>query len=319
MFAGQFVPLKLTTDGNPEWSTWARQYPLNENGIPRLYVIRADGEQLYAGVGALSGDKLPQMLYATLQRAGRSFNETDTALLATVVKEAEEAISREDHAKAAFSLSRLAKLGPPGSLKSYAAPALRADEIAKSLVASSESMIEDAISNLADDDPETMFAGALALADAEWRYGGFANVKATVNSCIKKAKRDKKAATMFAQAEGLVRARRLAASDRESVRRQASQAYETVIRRFPKTPADKIARTELAEISPNSRILHEDMPVPAAQLRVWTDSTGRYSIKATLIKHEGTRVTLRKENGEEIELPANKLSKEDIEFLSTQD
>ncbi|MEM7317257.1 MAG: SHD1 domain-containing protein, partial [Planctomycetota bacterium] len=216
----------------------------------------------------------------------------------------------------AFALSRLTKLGTVGDLKSYAAPALRADEIAKTLVASSETMIADAVSKLDDENPEIMLAGALALTDGEWRYGGFASVKAKITSAIKKAKRDKMVAAMFAQAEGIVRARRLAASDRESLRRQASQAYETVIRRFPQTQADKIARIELAEISPNSRVLRENGP--AAQLRVWTDSTGRYSIKATLIKFDEAHVTLRKENGEEVKLPANKLSKKDIEFLETQ-
>lgn len=97
VFVGQFVPLKLVTDGNREWSKWARQYPVEGNGIPRLYVVRADGEQLYARVGSLRGDALPQMLFTTLQRAGRSFNDAETALLKSSVEAAEKAMAAKNN------------------------------------------------------------------------------------------------------------------------------------------------------------------------------------------------------------------------------
>ena len=45
-------------------------YPIDGRGIPRIYVVRADGEMLYGAVGSLPGDELPQMLLATLKQSG---------------------------------------------------------------------------------------------------------------------------------------------------------------------------------------------------------------------------------------------------------
>lgn len=50
--------------------------------------------------------------------------------------------------------------------------------------------------------------------------------------------------------------------------------------------------------------------------RTWKDSTGKYSIKAELIQNRNGVVTLRKENGDEIKLPIEKLSASDRRFLA---
>jgi len=183
VFAGQFVPLKLITDGNPEWSKWARQYPVDGNGIPRLYVIRADGEKLYGAVGALAGDALPRMLYTTLQRSGRSFNDAETALLKSSVEAAEKAMAAENDGKAAAELSKLARLGTVGDFRSYSTPALKADEIAETLIKASDSMIKDAVAKL--DNTETVFSGALALADAERQYAGFGTIQSKISATVR--------------------------------------------------------------------------------------------------------------------------------------
>jgi len=312
VFAGQFVPLKLTTDGNPEWSSWARKYPLQGNGIPRLYVVRADGEKLYGGIGAPPGNQLTQMLYATLQKAGRRYTPDEVALLKSSVKEAKAAFEKDDHPGAALALSRLNKLGELGQLGSFATPALAADELAKKLIGSSERMVDDAVKALQNSDSDGLFPAALTLADAKWRYSGFPAVQAKLTSAITQVKRDERATAPLAQAEALVRARRLAASDRAAVRKQAFASYETVMRRYPGTEADKLARAELAKLSPNAALL---LSPDDAKPRVWKDASGRFSVEATLIRFDDKTITLKKTNGQEITLPVSKLSEPDQEFL----
>lgn len=175
-FKGQFVPLKLTTDGNPQWSGWVRQYPHEGRGIPILYVVRADGEKLYAQSGALEGADLPRMLLATLQQSGRTFNDAETLLLDASVTEAKAALEAENHAAAARSLSRLAKLGAVGDLKSFSALAIEADTIAKQLVETGQASIDEAKGKL--DDPQRAFAlGRMRRA----------NSRSTRRSCSRKA------------------------------------------------------------------------------------------------------------------------------------
>lgn len=247
-FAGQFVTLKLVTDGNPDWSRWARKYPVDGNGIPRLYVIRADGEQLYAGVGSLGRDALPRMLLSTLQRSGRTFNAAEVALLKSSVAGAEEALAAQDHGKAAAELSKLVKLG---ELKSYSQLALRAEEMAEIVHKSFDAMLKDAVSNLEQE--ETAFAGALLLADADRQYAGFKKLQRQVQTALKTAKRNDDLRPYLDQAIAVARARSLAESERASLRRKAPEAYRAVSRRYPDTEADQIAEKELEVLSASTK------------------------------------------------------------------
>lgn len=49
--------------------------------------------------------------------------------------------------------------------------------------------------------------------------------------------------------------------------------------------------------------------------RVWTDSSGTFQTKAQLVKHDATKVNLRKTNGQLVEVPVDRLSLEDRAFL----
>ena len=81
VFAGQFVPLKLTTDGGADFGKWRRKYPVKGAGIPIVYVVRADGKLLYGQVGAPAGASLQQVLYTALRQSGRSYSNAEVALL----------------------------------------------------------------------------------------------------------------------------------------------------------------------------------------------------------------------------------------------
>jgi hypothetical protein len=153
------------------------------------------------------------------------------------------------------------------------------------------------------------------LADAERQYIGFGKVKTQVSISMKTAKRNKELKLIFAQAEALARARRLAESEKATIRKKAPSAYEIVIRRYPGTEADTLARQELATIAPNAKVLQETGLATKPTLRTWTDSLGKFTIRATFVKLEGDKVTLKKLSGGEIIVPIEKLSKDDQEFL----
>lgn len=247
MFAGRFVTLKLVTDGNPDWSKWARRYPVDGNGIPRLYVVRADGEQLYAGVGSLGREALPRMLRSTLLRSGRIFTDQETALLKSCVERAEKAMAAEDYGRVAGELSKLAKLGTLGELNSYSELALKADKLAATVRESFDATLEEAVESLQQE--ETAFAAALVLADADRQYAGFKQLQRRVDAALKAAQRDEAVRPYLLPATALARARTLAESERRSVRRRAAEAYRAVSRRYPDTEADKLAREELAALT----------------------------------------------------------------------
>jgi len=56
--------------------------------------------------------------------------------------------------------------------------------------------------------------------------------------------------------------------------------------------------------------------VSAGELRTWTDSTGRYTLRAVLVSVADGSVTLRDENGKIVKLPLGKLSRADQQYLA---
>ncbi|TWT68272.1 SHD1 domain-containing protein [Crateriforma conspicua] len=60
---------------------------------------------------------------------------------------------------------------------------------------------------------------------------------------------------------------------------------------------------------------------PAADdsMRMWTDASGSFSVKATLVEQSATMATLRKEDGRVINVPIEKLSIGDQEYLALMD
>ena len=98
------------------------------NGIPQLYVVRADGEQIYGGAGALNGDDLPTMLLASLKRSGRAFTNQEADFLQRTVRASELALQSGDLLKTGVVLSEVGQLGPHDNLGSFAKPAIKSKE-----------------------------------------------------------------------------------------------------------------------------------------------------------------------------------------------
>ena len=306
--------MKLTTDGNPEWSAWATRYPTEGRAIPILYVIRADGEMLYGKSGPLPGDALPKMLLATLQQSGRGFNEAETLLLSASVKEATAAMTEENHVAAAKSLSRLSELGTVGDLKSYSLLAMQADTLAKDVSEKAKVSIDEAVQKL--DDPQTAFDGVLELVEGETVYAGFSDVRSQVTAALRDVKKNAALQDPLRQAENLVRARRFAESDNATIKRRANGAYEQLITSFPDTKAEKIAREELAAIDPDADVLTQPAgDTPEESIRTWSDESGQFTIEATYVQQKQGYVQLRKQDGELLAVPISKLSQRDREYL----
>ncbi len=56
---------------------------------------------------------------------------------------------------------------------------------------------------------------------------------------------------------------------------------------------------------------------PLSVTRIWTDSTGAYSIEASLLSWSGTEVKLLRPNGKRVAIDLDKLSKSDVDFLAS--
>ena len=310
------MPLKIVTDGNPEWNKWARKYPIDGAGIPRLYVVRADGEKLYGEVGSLPGDQLPRMLLAALSKAGRSFSDAESQLLEKAVTAAETALDAGDLLTASHALSEAHMLGSPDALQSYEKPALAAGQLYERLQAELDTKVQSARDKLLNGGNEDPLDSLLAVLESCAAYQLFPKLKSKAVAITRDLKKNKSYAQSFSQAEALIKARSLKSAQKRSVRMRASAAYAAAIRRYPESRVEQLAREELAEIDPDAKILQaiNESKTPE-DFRQWTARSGKFKTTAKYLQHKSGEVQLLKEDGKTIVVDISVLSDEDQAFL----
>jgi hypothetical protein len=125
----QFVPVKLDV-ASDEYAQWRQDHPSEGNTIPKLFIVRADGETLYGRSGSLKGQDLPNMLTRALQNSGRILNAKEASLLTKAADEFTNLKQENQVEKAIKALGRVRKIGEPGKIPSYSQPASRVNQLA---------------------------------------------------------------------------------------------------------------------------------------------------------------------------------------------
>ena len=325
---GQFVPLKVISKGD-QWQQWASKFKAEGRGIPKIYVVRADGEQLYGKSGALTGDALPQMLASVSQRSGRVFSESECLLLEECNEAAEHALNEDIYLDAAAALAPAAKLGTLGGLQSFAAPAVKSNELANTVLGHSREALKEVEEKL--DDPEKAFEGVVELTKIRQFCAAFDETKQASNLLLKNVSRDKVQRQLLKPAKALVKARTDAQLPKASDKKRAEKGYGLILKKFGDTPAAPIARQELAGINPNSEFLNmkPESTVEAGdgdvaqgydqeKVRTWSNSTGKFSVEAKLIEVTDEFVRLKEETGKEIKVPLSKLDDAAKRYLDSR-
>lgn len=330
-FAGQFVPLKVVTKGE-QWQQWASKYKREGSSIPIIYVVRADGEQLYGKSGALSGDALPKLLMSVAQQSGRIFGEKECQLLESCNHEAELALSDERFLDAAIAITPVSKLGELGGLQSYAEPAIKANEIAKQIGDHALEVLKQAEEKI--DDPERIFEGVVDVSHVSEFYSKFPATRQASGNLLKEVRQDKVQRELLKPAKELVKARFSAGRPKKSDKKRAVKSYELILKKYGETPAAEIARRELELLDPKSEFLvgktelKTNAQSPTAgdiiggydqeQTRSWSDATGKFSVDAKLVEVTDEFVRLKTAKGKEIKVPVEKLSDSAKEYLDSR-
>lgn len=234
----QFVSVHIDSSSD-EWQEWERRFPSKSDSIPIVYVIRADGESLYAQSGDLEGLALGALLTETLSRSGKLLSEQQLKKMADGVAEAATAHDKGDVAEAVLGAMRYAGSG------SYAEAALAADALAKKLADEAHEKIKAADEKLKDD--ATALAGATELVAVNRLYKKLPGIQKAVKQTSSKYTSDAAARERFSQAELLDKAKAFAEQRQVA---KAAKAFEVVIERYPDGAAAELARTQLEALGP---------------------------------------------------------------------
>ena len=135
-YTSQFVTVKMATN-TPEWREFHRDFKGSFNGsvsIPFIYVVRSDGESLFAGKGTVTVAEMGKLLHQSLSQSGKYFSEQEIKRLTETVQTMTELRDEGETAKSISLLRKVSKLGPPGAIPSYAKPAEQLNSLVNEMV-----------------------------------------------------------------------------------------------------------------------------------------------------------------------------------------
>lgn len=236
----QFVSVHI--DSNSEaWQVWERKFPSKSDSIPIVYVIRADGESLYAQSGSLPGAELGLLLAQTLAKSGKILSDVQLKKMADGVAAAAKAHEKGDLAAAARGISRLTGSG------SYSEAALAADALAGKLAQEALKKIKAADQKLQKE--STALEGAVELAAVSRLYKKLPGIIKAVKDVSTKHSGDAAGHERFAQAAQLDRAN---AYEEERQSAKAARIYEQVAEKYPDSSAAEFAQARLDALGPTA-------------------------------------------------------------------
>ena len=232
-----FVPLVLSTDAGEsgDWSNFERKFPSEGNGIPKVYVVRADGEKLHAGSGA--PEKLPEFLKEKLAESGRPLTEKQAEQLKLLVAAATKLSDAGSLAAA------MAKLKPALGAKSYAKPAVAAEELGKSLAEKVQATVDEADGKLSS--PDEAIGAAVTLVETFRVYSKtLPDVAKGVNEKLVKYRKNPEKRELFKQADLVDKASVMAVKNSA----KGLSMFQAIVAKHPDTPVAALAETKIKEL-----------------------------------------------------------------------
>lgn len=231
----QYVPLEIDTTA-AEWGAWSGKFKHEGDGIPIVYVVRADGEVLYAKSGSIEGAELPKFLVQLRKQAGTVLSPKQLKDLTAALEKAKKSHDAGDQATA------MRELGKFSQSTSYAGVVAEAKELAAKLLEEAKAELQKAEQQVSSSDEDLL--GAIALLRVQRTYAPFKDVVKSAGQLRTKLQREKK--TVMAQAEALDAAAKF---EETKALDRAQKAYQLVAQRFPDTPAAKYAQDRLEKLA----------------------------------------------------------------------
>ena len=244
------MPLRVNID-TPDGKTWTSYFPFEGGTTPALYVIRADGKQMYGRSG--TPPNLPRFLHDQLQDAGEIPSNRQLALMARASDAASRLYLDNNIGDA------ITKVKPFAEVNSYALPAVQLKALAEQFEARGEKSINEAANAMQAENPT--LEDALALVRTRRTFGKLPSVQASLNDTLTKVRDSTAKLELLEQAELIDAGIQL---QRRSINTRAVQTFRELLKKHPHSEAAALATEHLKELESSSL---SDMP-DAAHLNV---------------------------------------------------
>lgn len=179
------MPIKLDVS-SPEYAQWRRDHTPDGNGIPQLFIVRADGETLYGRSGSLRGPDLPNMLIAALQNSGRILSAREAQSLVEAADKFTQEKNKGNYESAIKAISRVRKIGEPGQIRSYSEPALRVNRLVIETADEVRNQLKKLANQIETDQPDIKLKAMLDYLKLREDFGALKMVKPDLAAFQKK-------------------------------------------------------------------------------------------------------------------------------------
>ena len=227
--------LKVATDDPKTWSEWTRRYKIDGDGIPKVYVVRADGEQLYGKTGAPR--QLPQFLSSALKSSGRIPNPSEVKRLNQSFELARKALDDGDIDKVTSIVARSKSDGV------FAEPAVKlrsmmselTEEGASALTAATEAINDEAVT----------YETFREFVQVEGKYGRLPGLRIPIANAIKAIRKKAAQRNPYEQAKLVHRAE---GYEKANKNKSALVSWKQIVTRYPDSSAAELARQRITEL-----------------------------------------------------------------------
>ena len=246
----QVIELHIDTKdaaGKAAARQFGQLYRSTSNFIPQVYLIAADGKELYNGTRPAN---LADLLKEAIANSGKQLSEQDLDKLRESFARYEELAAAGDMPEA---LKELARYAASGSMQPEAA---RIDgAIAELGVKAREDFDAQLQATIDAEDDDARWTAAYGLAGTVWSYRTLPEVGKELAAEYNRASRKRLLRETLDRAEAMTVAMGLI---QDGERRRGAIALRKVVQRHPETPAAELAGAELAKLGPEFAAAAED-------------------------------------------------------------
>jgi hypothetical protein len=232
----EFIALKID-QATPDWQSWGSRFKSTGNTIPKVFVVRADGEQLFGQSSSFSSAELQVFLRQMLAQTGTALAPRQVEQLETTLVNVNKLLGEQQVEKAVQTIAPCLGTG------SYAAAAVEIDKLGARLIDEAIAATKEAESKLTD--PAQAFDGALELAALERTHAKLPPVADAVREIVKQHRREADVKELLAQAQLVDRAKEYEAKKNG---KRAMSAYEAIAARYSDDPSGAYAQQRIAEL-----------------------------------------------------------------------
>ena len=303
----QFVPIKLDV-ASDDYKIWRRDHKPEKGAIPQMYIVRADGEELFNKVGGLPTEQLETVLSQSLKNAGYILSDGEAAKVQATVTETSKLIESGDLSAAVKAISQM-RGATDTSVVCFAKPVIELRSNVKTLVEKAGQEIDTVIEDVTAFDSsnrETSIRLAGRIADLNQSWSQFKPVSRQIISLNRAAKKDRELASVVADVKKFRSLKNARTASVTKLSELASKYENTSLGR------------EIAVVLSNAKKIGPSGSTTGfakAEVRTWTSKGGSFSIDAKPISIAANKIKLETTNGKVIDVRIASLSQDDQDWI----